>query len=461
MKRKFLTFEKISFKLTIVYALVFSVVLIMLNACVLYGVKYFVIDQSARVVDGTSNNMVTRIKETYAENKTLKNIDLSQEVQPKQNIYIRLLDKKGNIISIYPKDNISIPQGKPVQKTIKIENREKHLIYRDNIVSLGNNTTVSLIIVKDMEREYLFLKILFVLMALSDIVGIIIALISGSFISKKMLKPIDNIAKTAQSISIKDLNKRIEVSEADDELSRLAKTFNDMIQRLQESFEKQNKFVSDASHELRTPISIIKGYVNLLDRWGKDDKEILQEAIDTIKNETDNMTNLIERLLFLARGDSGRMKIEKEKFSLDEIINEVIKESKIIAPEHHIYSEVNEPIKFFADSKLIKQMIRALVDNSIKYTTNSGDIKINSALECSNVVILIEDSGIGIPEEEIPNLFNRFYRVDKARSKETGGSGLGLSIVKWIVDYHNGTIDIKSKQKVGTSVLVKLPIEKS
>ena len=196
------------------------------------------------------------------------------------------------------------------------------------------------------------------------------------------------------------------------------------------SFESQSKFVSDASHELRTPISVIQGYISLLDRWGKNDKEILQEAIDTIKNETSSMTNLIEKLLFLARGDSGTLKLEKESFCLNELIDEVIKESKIIAPDYYIINEKNESVTICADFRLIKQALRALIDNSIKYTPVKGEIKINSYLELENIAITIEDTGVGIPEEEIPKLFNRFYRVDEARSKKTGGTGLGLSHCK-------------------------------
>ena len=310
-----------------------------------------------------------------------------------------------------------------------------------------------------MEHEYRFLTLLFIMMAVSNLIGIIIALISGTFVSKRMLRPIDKITKTAQSIGIQDLNKRIEVTTADDELSRLAMTFNEMIERLQKSFESQSKFVSDASHELRTPISVIQGYINLLDRWGKNDKEILQEAIDTIKNETSSMTNLIEKLLFLARTDNGTLKLEKENFQINELIDEVIKESIVIAPDHSIFNEKNDAVMICADFRLIKQVLRAIVDNSIKYTPVKGEIRIISSVELENIIITIEDTGIGIPEEEIPNLFNRFYRVDEARSKQTGGNGLGLAIVKQIIDIHSGSISIESKPEKGTKVIIKLPLK--
>ena len=162
-------------------------------------------------------------------------------------------------------------------------------------------------------------------MAIADFIGIIASIILGYIVSKKMLKPIDHITKAAENISINNLKERIEVTGPDDELKRLGNTFNKMIDRLQEAFDRQIQFVSDASHELRTPIAVIQGYANLLDRWGKDDREALEKSIHAIKLETSNMANLVEKLLFLAKGDSGNQVIEKKEFWLNELINEVSK----------------------------------------------------------------------------------------------------------------------------------------
>jgi Signal transduction histidine kinase len=459
MKSRFLKFKKISLKLTLVYALAFSLVLIVLNWSVLYGIKYFLVNQSFRQVDGSSNIIITKINQLEKNNVDLHNEDLLQDINPKENIYVKILDNNGNTINTSSKWDIDVKINYPLGKTLKIEQGEKHLVYKNSPIDVKNKEIFQLIVVKDMEHEYRFLKLLFIMMAVSNAIGIIVALISGAFVSKRMLKPIDKITKAAQSIGVRDLNNRIEVTSSDDELSRLAMTFNEMIERLQKSFESQSKFVSDASHELRTPISVIQGYISLLDRWGKNDKEILQEAIDTIKNETSNMTNLIEKLLFLARGDSGSLKLEKEGFCLNKLIDEVIKESKIIAPDYYIINEKNESVTICADLRLIKQALRALIDNSIKYTPVKGKIKINSYVELENIAITIEDTGLGIPEDEIPKLFNRFYRVDEARSKKTGGTGLGLAIVKQIIDIHNGNISINSEPEKGTKVIIKLPLK--
>ena len=225
-------------------------------------------------------------------------------------------------------------------------------------------------IVKDMDNEYDFMKILFVFMAIADFIGIIASIILGYSISKKMLKPIDYITKAADNISINNLKERIEVTGPDDELKRLGNTFNKMIDRLQGAFDRQIQFVSDASHELRTPIAVIQGYANLLDRWGKDDREALEKSIHAIKLEASNMANLVEKLLFLAKGDSGNQKIEKKEFWLNELINEVVRESKLIDHSHIISSDKNDTVSIFADYKMIKQMLRIFIDNSIKLHQN-------------------------------------------------------------------------------------------
>jgi len=457
MRINFFRFTKISLKLTMIYALLFSFVLILLNASILHGVKYFLVHQAIQQVENTSSVMVDKMKDSDDGQQELFDKEFIREVQFNENVDINIADINCNILNSSENYNGEIPITTYLDITKKIEAGEKHLVFRNSKIVLNNGKIVYLQVIKDMENEYGFMKILFVLMAIADAIGMLISILIGFIISKRVLKPIDNITTTAQSISIHDLNNRIEVTGPDDELTRLARTFNEMIERLKSSFEKQSQFVSDASHELRTPISIIQGYINLMDRWGKEDKAVLQEAIDAIKNETSNMTELIEKLLFLARGESGTQKLVKEEFWLNELINEVIKESRIVSPNRDIYSKQNDSQRIFADRRLLKQMLRALVDNSIKFTSEGGKIEINAINDGDNARIIISDNGIGIPEEEIPLIFNRFYRIDKARARGTGGSGLGLSIVKWIVDAHGGSISVKSAAGKGTDITINLP----
>lgn len=214
-----------------------------------------------------------------------------------------------------------------------------------------------------------------------------------------------------------------------------------------------------AIEELLARIRVIKRKsASLLNRWGKDDRLVLDESVTAIKNETESMASLVEKLLFLARGDSGTQRLEKEEFWLNKVIDEVIKESRLIADNHKIVSTQNDSLSIYADRKMIKQMLRIFIDNSIKFTPEQGEIRIALVNQDSTAKITIEDTGMGIPEEDIPQIFNRFFRVDKARTREKGGSGLGLSIAKWIIDSHNGNISVESSVGKGTKIDITLPV---
>ncbi len=275
-------------------------------------------------------------------------------------------------------------------------------------------------------------------------------------ISKKAMAQVDIMRKEVEEISVNNLNKRLDISGSKNELKDLAKTFNLMLENIEKSVEVQNQFVSDASHELRTPIAVIQGYANLISRWGKNDKEVLEESIDAIKEESESMKKLIESLLFLSRGDKNTQVIEKEDFELDKLIDEIVKESTMIDDTHTIISKNNEKITINGDKSLIKEAIRIFVDNSIKYTPENGNIKINTFLKNNGVYIVVEDDGIGISKDDLPKMFNRFYRCDKSRNKNSGGTGLGLSIAKYIIEKHNGKIKVYSKLNEGTIISCEL-----
>jgi two-component system, OmpR family, sensor histidine kinase ArlS len=455
---KFLRLKKISWKLTIIYSLLFSLVLIFLNAGILYGVKYFLVQQSVNQVEDGIINTEKMIIGAPFEQTSLIDPEILNEAEANSEINIKIADLKGTTLNSsknFNTDRFSILSH--IDSIWTVETNGKHLIIKNVKVLSTGEFKAYLQVAKNMEKEYAFIKLLFVLLAVADFIGVIISVLAGYIISRRILKPIDRITNTAKEISISDFNSRIDVGEADDELTRLAVTFNDMIERLKTSFEKQNRFVSDASHELRTPISVIQGYINLIDRWGKNDKNILQESIDAIKNETSNMGELTEKLLFLARGDISKLKLHKEDFILNELVEEIFKESSLIAPSHQLNCEIHEKINLYADRKMIKQMFRALIDNSIKFTPIGGRISVHADVLPLHVRIVVSDTGSGIPEDEINNIFNRFYRVDKARTKEAGGSGLGLSIVKWIVDAHAGNISVESEVGKGTGIIILFP----
>ncbi len=330
------------------------------------------------------------------------------------------------------------------------------MVYNNRIAKGEDKILIQIVDRLQAETEYAGIFII-TLMAL-DVFFIIFIVIIGSATSKRLLKPVRIMTDTVQNISINQLGTRLDVSGSKNELKDLAKTFNNMLDRIQSAYEKQNQFVSDASHELRTPIAVIQGYANLLDRWGKSDSQVLEESIAAIKTESENMKELIEKLLFLARGDKDTQKLEKKDFYINELIDEITKETSMIDSTHEISCTRNEPILINADRSLLKEALRVFVDNSVKYTPEGGKIKLECYPDRSSVIVTIEDTGIGISEKDLPHIFDRFYRADKSRTKETGGTGLGMAIAKWIVLRHEGTIKVLSKINVGTKIFVNLPI---
>ncbi len=201
-------------------------------------------------------------------------------------------------------------------------------------------------------------------------------------------------------------------------------------------------------------MAVIQGYANMLDRWGKDDPAVLEEAIQAIKNESENMKELIDQLLFLARGDNGRQKLSMEKLDLSDVMREVWEESMMIDSDHKYIYEDNENCYINGDKAMIKQSIRIFVQNAAKYSDKGNTIKLSVKRTDGKISYIVQDEGIGMAGEELSHIFERFYRSDKARNSSTGGSGLGLSIAKWIIDAHQGSVEVLSRQEIGTRITV-------
>lgn len=254
----------------------------------------------------------------------------------------------------------------------------------------------------------------------------------------------------------------IRISTGDKDLQSIEVALNNLLARMQESKRQQTRFVSDASHELRTPISVIQGYVNMLDRWGKEDESVLEESIEALKHESEHMKELVEQLLFLARGDSGRNTLKRTQFDLSEVMKEVWEESMMIDDKHrYVYDTAPDdvcPVMLYADPAMIKQSIRIFVQNAAKYSSSGDVIKLTVRQEGKTIQYMVQDEGIGMQSSDVVHIFERFYRSDEARNENTGGSGLGLSIAKWIVDAHDGTIEVLSRPDFGTRFTVSFPI---
>ena len=352
----------------------------------------------------------------------------------------------------------------------------------------------------------------FLLFNLLGLCGALLRSLSGSAVIRKYLRPIDDMTAWAAALSeerhsvdagdvrdavkndpssagidlddalgdaigeideVEDSGARIELHQT--ELEGLEDALNNMLRRLEEAKKKQIRFVDDASHELRTPIAVIHGYADMLDRWGKSDPKVLDEAVSAIKTESEHMTTLIDQLLFLARGEMDRHVLDRKPLDAQGLLDEIMVESEMLDEGRHVFRMLSHPaetegengeesapaLTVSADAALLKQAVRILRDNAVKYTPEGGEISFKAyAREDAGgrrICIEVSDTGIGIPSDELPRIFDRFYRGTNARADNAGGSGLGLSIAQWIVKEHGGKIEAISGSGFGTKMTIVLP----
>lgn len=369
-----------------------------------------------------------------------------------------LINSQGEILASSFKENTEKPEIIDIDYIgIQVRNRRVYFLYEKEY--LIENQNLILIIYNDISILLLEIIIIGAAAILLFAVSVLTIYVRGNYLTRKAFGVLDELIEKANNISSQNLNLRLNVSDSTDELIEFALTFNRMMDRIEKAYEKQNQFVSDASHELRTPISVIQGYARMLDRWGKDDKDILQESIQAINKESKNMQDLVDKLLFIARNDKDTLVLVKNKFNMSELIEELVRDTLMLETNRNIERYVDQDIMLYGDRDRIKQALRIFVDNALKYTEPGQNITIKLTVEDNSAVVTVRDTGRGIPEEHLPNIFDRFFRVDASRERDKGGHGLGLSIARIIVLRHGGRIKVASKIGEGTRFKIYLPLE--
>ena len=473
------------------YALLFLVLILVSNIILVYSLQ----KQSNKVLEVSASDKLKEINSfldkvgIFSDKTNVLTLDFNPEVvegkkvihvkpfNPGEDNYLYVLEIKQNKDSVIPintigdtdteeasmtnesmvellesynfKDNVS--SG----KTINIE-KNKYFVFK--VSRVIKNYKFNIYTLKNVTNENKIYKRLEYLVILFTIIGVVITIIVSKIMSRRILKPINNVIKTAKSISTDDLSKRIEIPKEEDELQNLTLIINEMLDRLETSFENQKKFVSDASHELRTPLAIIKGYAEIIRKRGTTDIDIFVESIDSIISETDNMRNLIQKLLFLAKGGITKINTKFVDIDANEMVHQIHSDTVVSTKTHKFHLEMGEDYKIKGDETLLQQAIRALIENAAKYSEPNTNIYIKSFIKDGFGRISIRDEGVGISDEDAKRIFDRFYRVDLSRTKATGGTGLGLAIVKRIVEIHNGKIEVDSKMNEGTEISIVLPI---
>ena len=326
---------------------------------------------------------------------------------------------------------------------------------------------------------FIFSRCLVVILVFQAL-SLLFSLIRNGRSIKKTLKPLQDLTATTQALTAKGgrlspealkrltgaldsinashLDARLPLSGISNELKPLAEAINEMLSRIDEAYRSQIQFVSDASHELRTPIAVIQGYADLLTRWGSKDPETTKESIAAIRQEALAMKEMVEQLLFLARGDKDYMNGDWKAVDVSALGEEVRKEIEMIDGTHRFTAEVTPGVVVEGNEGMLKQLIRILIDNSIKYTPANGQVILRVDKKEGQAAIVIQDEGAGIPAADVPHIFDRFYRADESRTRNTGGAGLGLSIAKWIAQRHKGLIEVVSRENIGTRMTVLIPL---
>jgi signal transduction histidine kinase len=330
---------------------------------------------------------------------------------------------------------------------IKVAVIEKPMIWKDGEVVTLQVSNHLLGLQEDMKTLF------YVLVAVSMIM-LLPTIVAGGLLSQFLLRPIKKLIQTMkENIRNKDWKKIDIQNRSHDELHEMENTFNEMIDYLKANFQKQEIFVSNASHELKTPISIIKSYAQLLDRRARDNPEVLNESTRAIESEADRMQKLVEQMLLLAR---NKNESSMAKVDLAGLCEETIATFTGAYTRDIQFHQMVNGLHVKGNKEQLQQIIYILIDNALKYSQD--EVKFMAFAHDHQAIIKITDYGQGIPDEDLPHIFDRFYRVDKARTRETGGTGLGLTIAKSIAELHQGDLSVTSKLEEGTTFTLNLPL---
>lgn len=464
-------FGNIRFKLTIWYIVILGIILtsfstflyLTLSRSLHKGIDVK-IKSIAEVIASSSTNPYSQYSFSSIDRMMKDSFGLKPVTK-----FIQVLDESGRIgkksdnlqnfqlpISISALRNAS--QGKITFETAKAFGKYPLRMVTVPVIH-GRNLINIVQVATSLEEVAEFLKTLWLILWITVPSALVVASLGGLFLANKALKPVDEITKTARRITSTSLDQRIKLKRTNDEIGRLAETFNDMISRLRRSFKQIRQFTADASHELRTPLTILKGEIEVGLRKMRHPGEY-RKILSSNLEEVNHMSQIVDHLLFLSKADMGKIHLEKQRIDLPTLVSEVHGQTKTMALSKDINFHVSNDVDaaVIGDRLRLRELLLNLVDNAVKYTPEGGEMSIILERHDSQARLRVTDNGIGIAPQIQPHIFDRFFRVDKARPREAGGSGLGLSICKWIVEAHGGEISVESKIGKGSSFTVILPL---
>jgi len=449
-------------RLTLWYVALLALILLAFS-----GFLYFSLSRS--LYDALDSALVTEARQLQrgieVENSQLRLSEDQEQTNPGN--LIALYDKAGHTLlygtSRWPSSSLvsairEAVDGRNSLTTVSLSSGEKWRIIVSPV--RDNGQTIGVLEVGRPETEVeAALERLLLLIGIAVPAALTLAAGGGLFLADRALSPIDRITRAARRIGAEDLSQRIGSLSGSDEVARLAETFNDMLERLDRAFQRQRQFTADASHELRTPLAIISSRIDVVLQRRRTAEEYV-DALRDVRAEAQRMRELVGGLLTLSRADAGRDHLIVEPVSLGELAAEVAGQMTPLALSRGLRIQVDTPapVMVAGDQTRLMQLLLNLLDNALKYTPSGGQVNVTVKKQDGWATLSVSDTGIGVPPEHLPHLFERFYRVDKARSRAEGGAGLGLAICEWIAHAHGGRIEAASTLGKGSAFTVRLPL---
>ncbi|MGD6777342.1 ATP-binding protein [Sutcliffiella horikoshii] len=441
--------------------LLFSTVWLVIMLLLVNGAIYFlfqknILDNDLNRVKDHAESVTAAVNRAISENETDFSSLLNAYLPPNGMIRIVTEDNTSVANSAKEYDLRLIPtkfQNQQFSTVRTLEGTPYAVVSYPLIWTDGN--IVMLEVTEKLEDSKRTIDTLLIVLLLASVFLLIPALFFGNVLSRIILTPIQAMTKTMKQIQQTGDYQKLQLQgNSKDELYTMGHTFNQMIDILEGNYQKQQQFVSDASHELKTPLTVIESYASMLKRWGMKKPELLEESVDAIYSESIRMKEMTEQMLQLANADND-MVLKKESVDLHSLCKQAAHNMEVSFGRDILINDRGLSSSVFADTNKIKQLVYILLDNARKYS--EAEIVVELDEMAGNCYFSICDKGMGIPKDDLDKVFDRFYRVDKARNRESGGAGLGLSIAKQIVDAHQGTIDFVSEEGKGTTVKVMLP----
>jgi heavy metal sensor kinase len=451
-------FRSIGFRLASWYAAAFGMSLLLLG-----GTMWFAVQQGLyHAIDEALRDRAAGIEIFIADHKTRLDLDEVKEEFRAHGDLFRVVDEQGRVIHRAESfADAALPSTEALSTGVRFDDAvvggAPLRFLSTNIPIDGHVYTIQVAApLRDLQQGlHDALRILVPLFP----AALLLAAVGGYWISRRALAPVDEITRTARSITADNLSRRLAVPRTGDELQRLSETLNDMVARLEAAFAKITRFTADASHELRTPLAVMRTTAEVALREPRPD-DAHREALESIVAEIQRATHLVENLLLIAKADSGHGSLTMSRVDLRSTVAEACAEGAVLAHSKALRLEARlpeGPVWVTGDANALRRLFLILLDNAVKYTASGGFCEISLAEREGGAIVAVSDTGIGISRDDLPHIFDRFYRVDRARSREQGGTGLGLAIGQWLATAHGATIAVTSELDRGSRFEVHLP----